>query len=172
MSPPTPPILRLLDPDALDVRKGPRAKVSIVVPQNWLRQGARLELDLPSRLRCDICDGGGCDPCARSGAYVRPEGASDKITITLPKVIDDAIAVRVTNPFGESQPTLLVVRVAAADLVSPTVRWVGPNHDQPLRVAGVAVPGTAQLPAIPIWVRQIAAAGLVIAAAAALHWCR
>ncbi|MFI5298719.1 MAG: hypothetical protein ACHREM_11530 [Polyangiales bacterium] len=172
MAPPTPPILRLLDPSALDVRKGPRAKVSIVVPQNWLRHGARLELDLPSRLRCDVCDGGGCDPCGRSGAYARPEGAADKITITLPKVIDDAIAVRVTNPFGDQQPTLLVVRVAAADLVSPTVRWIGPNHDQPFRVGGVPVPGTATLPAIPIWVRHVSAALLVIAVAAALRLCR
>ena len=61
---------RLLDPDALDAKvKEPRGRVSIVVPSAWLREGARLSLTLPQKLRCDLCDGGGCDPCARSGAF-------------------------------------------------------------------------------------------------------
>jgi hypothetical protein len=68
--------VRLLDPSALDKKTSPRGRLSIVVPTEWLREGARLEVELPTRVRCDLCDGGGCDACGRSGAYRVPEGAS------------------------------------------------------------------------------------------------
>ena len=166
-----PPILRLLDPSALDMRKGPRAKVSIVVPQRWMREGARLEIDLPNKLRCDICDGGGCDPCGRSGAYARPDDASPTIAITLPKILDDVVSVRITNPFGDKPPAMLVVRVAAAAEASPMVRWVGPNHDQPIDIGGVRVPGTERLPAAPKWVQTVILALLVIGFALTFKYC-
>lgn len=66
-------MLKLLDPAALDAKvTAPRGRVSIVVPQKWLRDGARLSVEVPAKIRCDLCDGGGCDACGRSGAvYTR-----------------------------------------------------------------------------------------------------
>src|SRR4051794_25652427 len=88
---------RLLDPDALDAKvKEPRGRVAIVVPTKWLREGARLSVALPQKLRCDLCDGGGCDACARSGAYRLPE-APPPLAATLPRVTDDVLALRVQN---------------------------------------------------------------------------
>lgn len=137
---------RLLDPAALDKKTSPAARVSIVVPSEWLREGARLELVLPNKLRCDRCDGGGCDACARSGGYRAPE-ENKKIALTLPRVTDDYLALRVTNPFGDQEPALLVVRLAAGPEASPGVTWVGPNHD----VEPVVPEATPQLPHVPAW---------------------
>ena len=128
-------VLRLLDPDALDRKREPRGRASIVVPTAWLREGARLEVDLPTRLRCDLCDGGGCDACERSGGYRLPKPRAP-LAITLPRVTDDAFALRVTNPVADASPTLLVVRVAAGLEASAGVRWIGVNHDVDPRVGG------------------------------------
>jgi hypothetical protein len=152
---------RLLDPAALDAKKDPRGRASIVVPTEWLRDGARLEVEVPSRLRCDLCDGGGCDACGRSGAYKLPEDRP-KVAVTLPRVTDDVIALRVTNPFGDATPALLVVRVAAGREPSTGVTYVGPNHDvEPV------VPETplARLPHVAPWVRTTVFVALAAIAA-------
>jgi hypothetical protein len=137
---------RLLDPAALDRKTSPRARVSVVVRTEWLREGARLEVTLPVRLRCDLCDGGGCDACARSGGYRAPEEGK-KVELTLPRVTDDYLALRVTNPFGEQEPTLLVVRLAAGPEASAGVTWVGPNHE----VEPLAPTSAPPLPKVPPW---------------------
>src|SRR4051812_35228880 len=120
--------MRLLDPAALDEKREPRGRASIVVPTEWLREGARLEVDLPSRLKCDLCDGGGCDACNRSGAYKLADDRAP-LALTLPRVTDDHLALRVTNPLADATPALLVIRVAAGDSPSKGVRYLGPNHD-------------------------------------------
>ncbi len=150
---------RLLDPAALDKKKSPRARLSIVVPTAWLREGARLEVDIPPKLRCDLCDGGGCDACARSGAYVTPDERLP-VAITLPRVTDDVLAIRVTNPFGDGEPSLLVVRVAGALEASKGVRWIGENHD--VEPQAPLAPGMPPLPKIPGWIYLVVLA--VIAA--------
>jgi len=151
---------RLLDPAALDAKRSPRGRAAIVVPTEWLREGARLEVDLPARLRCDHCDGGGCDACGRSGAYKLPDDRRP-IALTLPRVTDNELALRVTNPFGDIEPTLLVVRVAAGSEPSSGVRYVGPHHDvEPAH----GPPGMPTLPKIPSWVFWV----LLVATAAAL----
>ncbi len=141
--------LRLLDPDALDRKRTPRARTSIVVPQRWLREGARLEVALAARLKCDACDGGGCDACARSGAFKLPDDRRP-ISVTLPRVTDDYLAVRVTNPFGDREPTLLIVHVAAGEAPSEGVRWVADNHDVEPTVPGA--PARPAMPTAPPWV--------------------
>ena len=152
-------LLRILDPDALDERTSePRGRASIVVPTAWLREGARLQLELPSKLRCDVCDGGGCDACARSGGYRLPDERG-KVALTLPRVTDDVLALRVTNPLGDVSPTLLVVRVAAGLEPSAGVTYVGPNHDfepSPGRIP--------KMPQLPSWVNT----ALLVALTAAL----
>ncbi|GAC1354170.1 MAG: hypothetical protein NVSMB47_07370 [Polyangiales bacterium] len=158
--------LRLLDPDALDRKREPRGRASIVVPTAWLRDGARLEVDLPPRLRCDLCDGGGCDACARSGGYRLPESRTP-LALTLPRVTDDELALRVTNPLADATPAMLVVRVAAGVVPSTGVRWVGPNHDVAPHRAG------PPLPQVPAWARTLVLVVLVaIVAAVARVACR
>ena len=155
---------RLLDPDALDRKRDPRARASIVVPPSWLREGARLEVALPGKLRCDLCDGGGCDGCARSGAY-RVEGGA-KVALTLPRVTDDIISLRVTNPFGDAPPTMLVVRVAAGVEASSGVTWLGPNHDVPPKIGPVQLP---RMPRLPRWASWAAIVILAVVAAWIAH---
>lgn len=138
--------VRLLDPAALDKKRTPRGRVSIVVPTAWLRDGARLEVAVPARVRCDLCDGGGCDACERSGAYRVDE---TNVAVTLPRVTDDVLALRVTNAFADKEPALLVVRIAAGNEASATVKYVGPNHD-------VDPPSVMpQLPKVPVWLPYV-----------------
>ncbi len=145
------PLPRLLDPDRLDEREGePRGLVSIVVPKAWLREGARLNVELPARLRCDNCGGGGCDACARSGAYRLPEGRAP-VAITLPRVTDDVLALRVTNPVPGSLPAMMLVRVTVGPEATKNVAYLGPNHDQPPTPREDAPP----LPPIPGWLRVV-----------------
>ena len=66
---------RVVDPGALDLSAGPRARLSVEVPEAWLAEGADVAVTAPARLVCARCDGGGCDGCARSGALRSPEGA-------------------------------------------------------------------------------------------------
>ena len=138
---------RLLDPAALDKKRSPRGRVSIVVPTAWLREGARLEVLVPAKLRCDLCDGGGCDACERSGAYKVEE---KKVEVTLPRVTDDVVALRVTNPFADLEPTMLVVRIAAGNEATAGVTWVGPNHDVDPVIANMP-----RLPKVPIWLPYV-----------------
>lgn len=145
--------VRLLDPDVLDRKREPRGRASIVVPREWMRAGARLEVALPPKVRCDLCDGGGCDACARSGAYVLPENRAP-IVITLPRTSDDVFALRLTNPFAEAEPRMLVVRVAAGESASSGVSYVGPNHDVPTRVHP-AVPPLPKIPSLPSWANTL-----------------
>lgn len=152
--------VRLLDPEALDRKRTPRGRASIVVPQRWLRDGARLEIDLPARLRCDVCDGGGCDACGRSGGYKLPEERRP-IAVTLPRVTDDFLAVRVTNPLGDLEPTLLVVRIAAGEQPSDGVRWIGENHDVEPTAGYAGAPALPKLPAWASWVAIVVVAALL-----------
>jgi hypothetical protein len=140
--------VRLLDPAALDQKRSPRGRVSIVVPTEWLREGARLEVKVPARVRCDLCDGGGCDACDRSGAYRVEE---TNVAVTLPRVTDDVLAIRVTNAFADKEPALLVVRVAAGNEASTGVQYVGPNHD----VEPPMHPAMPQLPKVPVWLPYV-----------------
>jgi hypothetical protein len=57
-------------------------------------------------------------------------------------------ALRVTNPFADAEPTLLVVRVAAGVEPSKGVRFVAPNHDVEPQAG---TPGMPQLPKVPSW---------------------
>jgi hypothetical protein len=72
---------------AIDRPRGPDAQMSLSVPEDWIRSGATLEIELPRNLRCASCHGGGCDGCGRSGAVsLRARRTdSEKVEVTLPK---------------------------------------------------------------------------------------
>lgn len=137
---------RVLDHEALEARHNrgePRGRASVVVPAAWLRDGVRFSFKLPTALRCDLCDGGGCDACTRSGAYRVPAGMSE-LPITLPRSDADRVAIRLAHPFGEALPTLLIVEVSAGAEPTRDLTFVGPNHD------------AAKEPELPGWVLVVA----------------
>jgi hypothetical protein len=100
--PPT-PLARLVDRDALDASTGGRAHLRIDVPSAWLEEGAEVELTAPSRLPCAACAGGGCDACARSGAFRTPEDPGERVLharLPLLRAPGAALALRIVQPFG------------------------------------------------------------------------
>lgn len=67
----------------VDGPRGPDVLCEIAVPAEWFAQGRRLQIDLPGRLTCASCDGGGCDTCGRSGALEVPKPETP-LELTLP----------------------------------------------------------------------------------------
>jgi hypothetical protein len=65
---------------------GPDVMHRIEVPEVWFEEGAHLEIELPQRLACARCEGGGCDACGRAGA------------ITLYSLDEEPLVVRVGLP--------------------------------------------------------------------------
>lgn len=88
----------------LDRPRGPDVEYSIHVPRSWL-DGATLDVDLPRKLGCAHCHGGGCDACGRSGAVVlrSPEEPVDSVRVSLPALAE-----------AEADAPHLVVRVPGA----------------------------------------------------------
>jgi hypothetical protein len=67
----------------VDGPRGPDVLCEIVVPAEWFTDGRRLQIDLPGRLTCANCSGGGCDACGRSGALETPK-VEEPLELTLP----------------------------------------------------------------------------------------
>jgi hypothetical protein len=128
---------RLLDPRALDEGTGPRGRVQITVPAAWLTDGCAIEIVAPRRLPCARCDGGGCDACGKSGVLRAPDDeAARRLEITLPATANEAVALRLADPFGPGVVDQLIVeiRVGAA---SPGVTRV---PDPPIEAAPELAP--------------------------------
>jgi hypothetical protein len=91
----------------------------IEVPEAWFEEGAHLEIELPPRLVCARCEGGGCDACGRSGA------------ITLHSQNEEPLVVRVGLP--KAPPSgVVVLRI--------------PEGGAPYRSPGAATADLAQKP--------------------------
>lgn len=116
-------LAQLLDPGDLDRAPGPRAKLSIVVPEVWARAGAKLRVTAPKRLVCARCDGGGCDGCARSGALIAPDDpALRTLEVRLPSGLAEGTIVRLPQPFGPEHPIAqLLLEVQLGQEPSPLV---------------------------------------------------
>jgi hypothetical protein len=115
---------RVLDPRALDEGKGPRGRVQITVPAAWLTSGCRVEILVPRRLPCARCDGGGCDACGKSGVLRAPDAEADRrLEITLPGTHNEAVALRLADPFGAGLVDQLIVEIRAG-AASPGVTRV------------------------------------------------
>ena len=145
---------RVLDPRALDEGTGARGRVRLEVPADWLAAGCRIAIVAPRRLPSARCDGGGCDACGKSGVLRAPDAADDRrLEITLPGTHRDAVALRLSDPFGGGLVEQLIVEIRAGT-ASPCVTRI-PDPLPP--------PDAAPLPVIP-W-RGLIAAGLATAAA-------
>jgi hypothetical protein len=70
----------------LDEPRGPDVSYTVDVPAEWLEQGASIEVTLPRLLPCTRCAGGGCDVCARKGAFEQPaSGIPSQVVVSLPR---------------------------------------------------------------------------------------
>ena len=116
---------RVIDPDELERAEGPVGRLTIDVLEDWLAEGAEVEVVVPSLVSCARCDGGGCDQCGRSGAFrLELDEAARTLTITLPCVTEKkAIAIRLVRPLGEEAPLeQLWIELRAGERASAFVR--------------------------------------------------
>jgi hypothetical protein len=81
----------------VDGPRGPDVDCEITVPAEWFTEGCRIEFDVPARLTCASCAGGGCDACGRSGAFDVPK-ADTPLELTLPLVDSSQGRLRVRIP--------------------------------------------------------------------------
>jgi hypothetical protein len=83
---------------ALDLEgpRGPDVLHEIHVPAEWALSGVRIRVEVPRRLACAVCEGGGCDRCGRSGAFEVPDG--EPLEFTLPSAGESSAGVRVRFP--------------------------------------------------------------------------
>lgn len=107
-------LAKVADIAALDAHEGACARLKITVPSAW--HGATLAIEAPKRLTCHRCDGGGCDSCARSGAFTCPaEPAERRFEMTLPQALKPVSRIRVPAPFDAGAIGQLIVEVRVGD---------------------------------------------------------
>lgn len=96
----------------------------VTVPPDWAE--GDIEIAVPHRLRCEACDGGGCDACKRSGAIaVDAPDEARKVSLRLPAGLDRGALVRLVTPFGEAvDVAMLIVELRIGSAPSPHVRRV------------------------------------------------
>jgi hypothetical protein len=113
----------------LEGPRGADGAVSITVLPEWFETGARLIVQLPRRVVCATCEGGGCDVCGRSGALLLPHLTDESVlSITLPSTIAPARPVTLRVP-GRGMPSLnahepaghLLLRVVPGPTASASV---------------------------------------------------
>lgn len=98
-------LARTLDRAALDDDPGARVRLALVVPPGWAREGATVRVVAPVRVVCARCDGGGCDGCARAGAFkLDPSVDARAFELTLPTGLATGLELRVARPFGDDSP--------------------------------------------------------------------
>jgi len=153
---------RVTDPRALDAATGPCGRVRVVIPEDWARTGAAIEVGLPARVECGVCRGGGCDRCGRSGAHRLPAEESERtLELSLPPLENDAVLLRVPNPFGaDSDLQLLTVEVATGDAASSCCRLL--TTSAPLTQERTASSAT---PTIASWVWLLVLVSILVVAA-------
>lgn len=100
--------VQLFDPTALDSIEGPHGKMTIELPASEL--GKAVAIDVPKRLVCARCDGGGCDACGRSGALKLEQTGST--SLVLPPNGSEQLLLRIPHPLGEAANlALLTVQI-------------------------------------------------------------
>ncbi len=105
--------------------------MSVMVSAAWLLAGARVTIQVPARLSCGACDGGGCDRCGRSGAVrLALDPVRRTTAIGLPATRDGRVVLRLARPLGgEVGLDQLSVEVIAAE--SPSDHCALVEDDRP-----------------------------------------
>jgi hypothetical protein len=107
--------------------------MAVEVPLAWGQPGAELEIDVPARVTCARCDGGGCDACDRTGALRLFEGeTAPTLRLRFSSAIGDGVVVRVDDPIGDrDRLDQMLVTIRPARAPSPNCRRVfGPLHER------------------------------------------
>lgn len=138
-------LAKVAAPEDLASSEGAIARSRLEVPASWA--GATIEVEVPSRLTCGACDGGGCDRCQRSGA-VRLS-APRSVSVGLPVALGDGALLRVPDPFEGEELAILLLEVRVADAPSPGCRCLQPARLRLARPrAGSTIPAIALLLAL------------------------
>jgi len=88
-----------------------------------------VRIEVPARVACSRCDGGGCDSCNRSGA-IKLDGSPAHRTLTarLPYDVSSGVALRIVDPFGEGGPLeVLLIELRPSDAPDPNVSLAPPT---------------------------------------------
>ncbi len=125
----------------LDVPRGPDLSMEITVPASWIAEGATLVVAWPRRVSCRCCGGGGCDACARSGAFsLQGELAREPFEVSLPRLDapPSSLMIRLPNlgmPSGEGDrpPGHLFLDVRAGQPPSAGVARASKSEARVLR---------------------------------------
>ena len=123
-------LARVLDTDALASHGGTSGRVILRVPARWLTDGDTIELVVPTRLVCALCEGGGCDRCERRGGLrVDGDKAMRRLRVVLPKrVAPGAFVMRVVRPLGDAMaPEHLLLQISVGDIPSEGCTRIDPS---------------------------------------------
>ncbi|HSC87649.1 MAG TPA: hypothetical protein VLC09_10280 [Polyangiaceae bacterium] len=109
----------------LEVERGPDAELRVSMPPPWFGAGSTLRVEVPRRLPCATCHGGGCDRCERSGGVVTAtgEGELEPLELVMPARVEQGgdWAIRVPHRGGLAREPgtpaghLLVILARAAE---------------------------------------------------------
>lgn len=135
------------------------ASVPLTIPIDWVGD-CQLDIRLPRRVRCALCEGGGCSRCDNRGGYEVPEATTVRLNARIPSA---GAKVRVMRPLGEDAAIDVVVfRVAIGDAASTSIV----RHEP--RAASLALPSPNPPSAIR-WVVGIAAVVAIVLLSLALR---
>jgi hypothetical protein len=117
----------LLDRSELDASSAPSALVRIDVPARWLEEGGTLVVDVPKRITCAACDGGGCSRCENAGAFrLSDQDVAAPIRVRLAASAAASKRVRIPSPFGDQSASpigLLFLELRPAETPSAGARF-------------------------------------------------
>lgn len=142
-----------------DRPRGPDVQMRVNVPGQWIREGAKVEVELPRNLPCAVCEGGGCDACDRAGA-VSLRGRKELpelLEVRLPPHDDDGdlkgFVVRIPDRGGLPDEgadlprgNLLLAVKPAAEPDASIVRVADDVSELAAEAAGAQLPVIAPLP--------------------------
>lgn len=144
----------------LNQPRGADVLFGVDVPEAWLREGVRLEIDLPRLLSCQRCEGGGCDLCERKGAFSRHQTdcGEEPLRVQLPASAGADVSPVMLRLPGLGARSLGDEPLPAGHLLL-TVRPIAPSEERPVspRVRRLRGPGDSR----PLWRSLLSPAGLL-----------
>jgi len=88
----------VVDRDRLDAADAKSGIVPVAVLGAWLERRGTLVVDVPKRVKCASCGGGGCGLCGNTGAF---RTATTSLRIDLEPSTPEAKRIRVSAGLGE-----------------------------------------------------------------------
>jgi hypothetical protein len=144
-------LAKVAAPEELSSLEGAIARARVEVPQSWA--GSLIEVDVPRRLSCGACDGGGCDRCQRSGAIKLDSVGA--LSVRLPEELGEGAVLRIPQPFEGDELAILLLEVRVAEAPSGC-RRIGVTLPRLLRSSrGSTIPAILVLLAIAALVAAV-----------------